>query len=165
MQAARSLRERHPEVQPSHVAVALALATFADGPTGTNIRPGAQRIAAITGLNVQTVYRRIRWLVQHAELRRDKHAWPGSAACYTWVGGMGTPHTPTPNGLVVPESRDGDALRTTHQSHRLELRGLPGPPNRGGTPLCAGCRRPLGYLIEGEDIAPGALCLACFHGR
>jgi hypothetical protein len=127
MQAARSLRERQPDASPSHVAVALALASFADGATGTSIRPGAERIAAITGLNLQTVHRRIRWLVQRGELRRDKHAWRGSAACYTWVGGLVVPNASLFRGMVVPESRNGGASRTTHQLHPSEPSGHPGP--------------------------------------
>jgi hypothetical protein len=155
MQAARSLRERHADASPSHVAVALALATFADGPTGAMIRPGAERIARMTGLNIQTVYRRVRWLVQRGELRRDKHAWRVSAACYTWVGGM-----------VVPESRNAGASRTTHQSHPSQQSGLPGPTDLGVQfRRCAVCGGPLGYLIEDDEDAPGAQCAACFQGH
>jgi hypothetical protein len=171
MQRARSLRERHPDASPSHVAIALALASFADGPTGTMIRPGYQRIAAITGLNVQTVHRGIRWLVQRGELRRDKDAWRGSAGCFTWVGGKVVPDAPPLDGMVVPHVRNGGASGTTHLSHPSEPSGPPGP-RAGEAPhpgmqreTCAGCGGPLGYLLEGDTPADGALCLPCFNGR
>jgi hypothetical protein len=158
MQRARSLRERHPDASPSHVAIALALASFADGPTGTSIRPGYDRIAEITGLNVQTVHRRIRWLVKRGELRRDKKGWRGSAACFTWVGGMVVPQAPPLDGMVVPHVRNGGASGTTHQSHPSEPSGLPGPRDgespHPGWMECSICRK------RAELNADG-LCAKC----
>jgi hypothetical protein len=84
---ARSLRERHPDAPLSAVLVALCLATFADGKSGTNIRPGFDLIAEITGFSVSTVQRAVRWLERHDELRRDKQGHRGSAACFTFIGG------------------------------------------------------------------------------
>lgn len=98
MQAARALRERQPEASPSHVTIALALASFADGPTGTSIRPGYARLAEVTGLHRDTVKDGVRWLVERGELRRDKTGWRGSAACVTWLGGMGGSDT-TPSDV------------------------------------------------------------------
>ena len=59
IRAARALRERHPDAPPSVAAVALVLASFANGSTGTSIRPGFGRVADCTGLNVQTVKRAV----------------------------------------------------------------------------------------------------------
>ena len=30
---------------------------------------------------------------------------------------------------------------------------------------CAGCGGHLGYLIEGDEPADGAVCLTCWHAR
>lgn len=168
MRAARTLRERHADASPSHVAVALAMATFADGATGTMIRPGYRRVADITGLHADTVRRAIGWLVERGELRRDKDAWRGSAACFTWVGGMVGSDTPPLDGKVGPQTRNGGALDPTHLSHPSGPSGLPGPqagkrPKKD--PTCASCGGPLGYLLDGDDDGAGAVCTRCFHGR
>ena len=130
MQRARSIRERHPDASPSLVAVALAMATFADGATGTSIRPGHDRIAAITGLSVKTVHNLVPWLVRRGELRRDKPAWPGSAACYTYIGGMVPAEEAPLVGMVPAQAPNGARSGGTHHSHPSEPSGLPGP--RGG---------------------------------
>jgi hypothetical protein len=164
MQRARSLRERQPDASPSLVAVALALATFADGPTGAMIRPGLNRVANITGLSARQVQRHVAWLVTRGELRRDKLAWPGSAACYAWIGGMdATQETPIRPECTSPGSDTHVIAVAPHQSNRSDPSGLPGP--RAGEPLCVGCGGSLGYLIEGDDDGSGALCLRCFHAR
>jgi hypothetical protein len=170
MQRARSLRERHPDASPSLVAVALAAATFADGPTGTMIRPSHDRLAAITGLSVPRVHKLMQRLVKIGELRRDKQAWRGSAACYTWVGGMVVAQAPPLEEMVVAQDLNGGSPATTHPSHPSKPSGPPGPrdgkaPHLGEQERCAGCDGPLGYLIEGGGLSDGALCLRCFHGR
>jgi hypothetical protein len=137
MQRARSLRERHTDASPSLVAVALAAATFADGPTGTSIRPGHARIAAITGLSVGRVNKLMQRLVKLGELRRDKPAWRGSAACYTWIGGMVVTEASPSEGMVVAQGRNGGALTTTHQSHPLEPSGPSRPSGGGRRHTCA----------------------------
>jgi hypothetical protein len=92
--AARSLRQRHPDVKPSVYTVALVLSSFADGKTGRSIRPGVGRLVELTGFHSDTVQDAIEWLVARGELRRDKKGFRGSAACFTWVGGMEGSHTP-----------------------------------------------------------------------
>jgi hypothetical protein len=174
VQRARSLRERQPDASPSHVAIAVIMATFADGPTGSMIRPGYARVASLTGLHADTVRRAIHWLVERGELRRDKDAWRGSAACFTYTGGAPVkvgPDTPPFDGKAGPETRNGGASHHTHPSHPLEPSGPPGPRPEEASQAgkqqetCAGCGGPLGYLIEGDTPADGALCLTCFHGR
>jgi hypothetical protein len=156
MQRARSLRERHSDVSTSLVAVALAAATFADGPTGTMIRPRHQRIAEIVGLSVGRVNKLMQELVKIGELRRDKTAWRGSAACYTWIGGMVVAEVPPLEGLVVARDRNGGARATTHLSHLSEPSGLEGPrdgdaphPRKQRCSICTGHRE----LVDGSWCA------------
>jgi hypothetical protein len=163
---ARSLLERHPDAPASAAHVALVMATFANGRTGTSIRPGLARVEELTGLDRRTVQRAVRWLEQRRELRRDKEARRGSAACFTWVGGMGRRDTAlTPDGAAP--ARDGAAPGTTHQPNQPQPSGPPGPRDgkRAGEQPCSGCGRPLGYLLDGDGPTDGALCLRCFHGR
>ncbi len=150
---ARSLLGRHPDAPPSVAHVALVMATFANGRTGTSIRPGYGRVAELTGLHPQTVKRAVKWLVAHQELRRDKAAHPGSTACFTWVGGMEVPETPPIMG--VPEVADGGASRTTHQPNQPSPSSPPGSQagERWGCSMCE-ARVPL------DD----GLCRACFEG-
>ena len=82
---ARSLKERHPDAPPSVALVALVMATYADGRTGTSIRPGYERVAEQTGLYIGTVKDAVRWLEARGELRRDKEGHRGSAACFTFL--------------------------------------------------------------------------------
>jgi hypothetical protein len=84
---ARSLRERHPDAPLSAVLVALVMATYANGATGTSIRPGTDRLVDETGLDRRTIQRAIAWLVERGELRRDKPGHRGSAACFTFLKG------------------------------------------------------------------------------
>jgi len=160
MQRARSLRERHPDASPSLVAVALAAATFADGPTGTMIRPSHDRIAEIVGLSVGRVNKYMQALVKLGELRRDKTAWRGSAACYTWVGGMVGADAPPLDGMVGAQSRNGGAPATTHLSHPSEPSGPPGPRGTAAphpkeeTYECGECGERSAWLAGGR-------CAAC----
>jgi hypothetical protein len=96
LRRARTIGLRHPKVSAAAALVALHLATYADGKTGTRIYPGNDRIARETGLNERTVRRAITWLCQNGELRRDKPGARGSAACFSYVGGLG--------GLLRPDS-------------------------------------------------------------
>lgn len=119
---ARSLHERYEAVPASVVAVALCLATYADGRWGTNIRPGHERVARETRLHLETVRKAIRWLEAHDELRCDKRGARGSAACYTWLGVVDTPashggsantpaldgYAPAPGGDTNPTSQPPD---------------------------------------------------------
>jgi hypothetical protein len=132
MHRARGLRERHPDATPTHALVALTLATFADGPTGTSIRPGYERVAELTGLHVDTVRRAIYWLVARDELRRDKPAWRGSAACFTYTGGMVGSDAPPFRGKVGAGIGNGGADDPTHQSHPSDSSGLPGLRSSSG---------------------------------
>lgn len=84
---ARTLRERHPDAPASAVLVALVLASYANGKSGTSIRPGLERVAEETGLALSSVRRHVAWLENRGELRRDKQGHRGSAACFTYVGG------------------------------------------------------------------------------
>jgi hypothetical protein len=135
VRAARALRERHPDAPPGTVLVALALATYANGRTGTSIRPGYARVAAITGLHPQTVKRAVAWLVARQELRRDKAAHPGSAACFTWVGGMEVPGAPTSEGTGVPGVPDSGVQGTPHQPNQ------PSPTSPSGSRAGTHCRK------------------------
>lgn len=87
---ARTLRERHPDASASIAHVALVMATFANGPSGTMIRPTLKTVADLTGLHHKTVQDAVKWLEEQGELRRDKQGWRGSAACFTYVGGSDT---------------------------------------------------------------------------
>jgi hypothetical protein len=127
MQRARALRERHPDAAPSHIATALLMASFADGPSGTSIRPGLDKVADLTGLHRETVKRAVRWLEARGELRRDKQGHRGSAACFTWIGGTEPPAPSPVDAKGMPHMAIGDASGITHQSHHLDPSGLPGP--------------------------------------
>ena len=155
LRRARSLHERHPHAPSSVLHVALVMATYADGRTGRNIRPGYENLARATGLHIQTVKRAIGWLERHGELWRVKEGHNGSAACFTYrlhdpevggasdtpysekgvhsveVGGVSdTPHPPHPQNPSGPSRPSGD--------------GEPGEPGVDGPPACAweGCEAP-----------------------
>jgi hypothetical protein len=138
MQRARALRARHPDASPSHVAIAVVMASFADGPTGTSIRPGLDRVAELTGLHRETVKRAIRWLEARGELRRDRQGHRGSAACFSWIGGKQMPQASPIDGKGMPDVPEGDASGITHHSHRSNPTGLPGP-RAGALMECSVC--------------------------
>jgi hypothetical protein len=161
--AARAVRERHPDARPSTVHVAITMATFANGRTGTSIRPGVANLATLTGLHPDTVQGAIQWLVARGELRRDKAGHRGSAACFTWVGGMHGSETPAIERKDGSEPANGRVSRPYHLPNQQDPSGPPGP--RAGEPRCSGCGGPLGYLVEGDNTADGALCLPCFRER
>jgi hypothetical protein len=80
---ALEIRERAPGASPTAAHVLLVLAHFADGHDGTNIRPGNERVAAITGKSLPVIERAIRELLDLGELIRvNGSAHRGSAACY-----------------------------------------------------------------------------------
>lgn len=158
MQRARSLRERHPDASPSHVAIALALATFADGPTGTMIRPGHARLAGITGLDPRTVRRAVRWLEERGEVWRVREGRRGSAACFTYRlhddGGKGG-LMPPKHTFRGPQSPDRGASGTPHQLHPSDPSGLPGPrdgeaPHPGKLEKCSVCLRRRALNEDGQ---------------
>lgn len=151
IKAARALRERHPDAAPSAVNVGLVMATFANGRSGTSIRPGHELIAEITGLHLDTVRDAIRWLKDRGELREDKAGHRGSAACYTWLGGMVGSDTPPLEGMVGSHTGNDGVSHPTHQPDHLLPSGPPGP--RGGRPGEAGrrCRKhPANELGDGD---------------
>ncbi len=119
MNAARALRTRQPDAQPSTVLVAMALASFGNYRTGTGIRPGLARVEEITGLHHETVSLAVKWLEDRGELRRDKEARRGSAAFFTWLGGMGsdepTPLEPMGSDEPPMGSDDTHPIRQTSQ--------------------------------------------------
>jgi hypothetical protein len=127
---ARSLRERHPDAPLSVIAIAQNLATYADGRTGTNIRPGHERIAEQTGLHSNTVRLGIRWLEDRGEIRCDKPGHRGSAACYTFLGIGDTPASDGGNGDTPASEWDNPASRAPTNQTSQHPSGLPGP--RGG---------------------------------
>ena len=148
---ARTLRERHPDAPPSAVLVALTLATYADGRTGTSIRPGFERIMEDTGLGRTAVKSAVRWLESRDELRRDKQARRGSAACFTFLGvgeqwgSLSDPHS-TNRGHSAANGGHSD---TPHQPDQPIPPGLPGPP--GGSKDGKQCRKhPTVELFQGE---------------
>ena len=133
--AAKKLKERHPDAPASVAFIGLVMATFANGKTGTGIRPGVERLAELTGYHTDTVQDAIEWLVARGELRRDKKGYRGSAACFTWVGGMQGPHTPairgmqgshTPNAGVSDPSHlpnlDLEQLKHEDRTHKTDMR-------------------------------------------
>jgi hypothetical protein len=98
----------------------------------------------------------VAWLVERGELRRDKPAWPGSAACFTWLGGMGVPEAPPNHGMGVPDVPNGGASDTPQLPLLSTPSGLPGP-REGGEPVgCQMCQAAV-ELDEG-------LCRRCFAG-
>jgi hypothetical protein len=150
MQRARSLRERQPDASPSVVALALLLASYADGPTGTSIRPGLIALIEQSGLDRRTVQRGIRWLEDCGELRRDKQGHRGSAACFTWIG-KGVTDAALSEQIGRHEGRKGcHSHRPTNQTPQNPS-GVPGP--RAGER----CRKhPEVELYKGE-------CVQCEH--
>jgi hypothetical protein len=165
IRAARTLRERHPDAPPSAAHVALAMATYANGRTGTSIRPGVANLVEDTGLHPDTVQRAIQWLVRREELRRDKAGHRGSAACFTWVGGMGGPDTfGAKHGADAAKARATDPTHQPNQPHPSGPPAPPGGPPGGQSTTCAECGGPLGYLAPGEYAGEGAMCVPCFHG-
>jgi hypothetical protein len=128
--AARAIRERHPDATPSTAHVAIAMATFANGRSGASIRPGVANLAALTGLHPDTVQCAIQWLVARGELRRDKPGHRGSAACFTWVGGMQGSDTPPIERKEGSELANARVSHPSHQPNQQEPSGaLPGTPS------------------------------------
>lgn len=62
------------------------MATYAHGYSGTNIRPGFELLAELTGYSKSNVRRAIRWLEQHGEVERTLEGHRGSAACFRLTG-------------------------------------------------------------------------------
>jgi hypothetical protein len=65
--------------------------------------------------------------VSRGELRRDKPGFRGSAACFTFTGGMGVPEPPPNAHMGVPEVTNGGAPDTPHQPNQSTPSGPPGP--------------------------------------
>jgi hypothetical protein len=89
-------------------------------------------VAALAGISYRQVQRHVAQLVEWGELRRDKRAWPGSAACFTWTGGMHVAQV----APISPEcTSPGDGMHVAqvapHLSHPSTPSGPPGP--RAGT--------------------------------
>jgi hypothetical protein len=125
--------------------VALVLATFANGKTGTSIRPGHELVAERTGFHLDTVRDAIRWLKERGELREDKPGHRGSAACYTWLGGMVGADTPPIDGKVGSHAAKGGVSHPTHlpdhEDHPRSARfarsaGADRPERESGGPDC-----------------------------
>lgn len=158
IRAARSLLERHPGAPTSAVHVALVMATFANGRTGTSIRPGEAAVASLTGLHPDTVKRAISWLVEHGELRRDKPGFRGSAACFTYVGGMQGPDAPAIDGMQGSHAGNAGVSGPSHQPNQPTPSGPEGPRGDGAPRMerCTGegCGR-MAELCEG-------LCRTCW---
>lgn len=104
--AARDLTQRHPGISPSVAQVAAALATYADPQTGGRIFPGNDNLVRITSLHKSTVRAAIKELLALGEIHLDKPGRRGSAACYTWLGGMGRAE-PEAEPAAAPEPDDG----------------------------------------------------------
>jgi hypothetical protein len=116
---ARSLGERHSGATNSAKLVALYMATYAEGSTGRNIRPGYAAIARETGLDIQTVKRAVRWLEEQGELWRTNadRVRAGTAACFTY----------RLHGQGVQSVASGGAIDTPQHQHQPTPSGLPGP--------------------------------------
>jgi hypothetical protein len=163
--AVRGLPRRHPDAPPSVVLVAYAMASYADGATGTNIRPGVARLASDTGLHPRTVEYSISWLVERGEVRRDKAGHRGNAASFSWVGGMGKgeespqaiqpPAKPKPAGSVqkacgndsphLPDLPSPSAIASsspsTHVTEEAKTDGRLAHVNRAAR-VCTSCSAP-----------------------
>jgi hypothetical protein len=124
--AALSLHERHPDAPPSVRHVGLAMATFANGKTGTSIRPGVARLVSLTGLHSDTVQDAVEWLVERGELRRDKRGHRRSAACFTWIGGMRGSDTPAIDGMQGSHTANAGVSHPHHLPNQHPS-GLEGP--------------------------------------
>ena len=110
---ARDLKRRHPKAPRSAAHVLLVLATYANGRTGSNIRPGHELVEEHVGLERNAVRLAIQWLIEHGELRRDKPGHNGSAAHYTIpLDAVGTP-TQAPTSAVGAR---GEASRGSYAS-------------------------------------------------
>jgi hypothetical protein len=156
---ARSLRERQPDAPASTVLVALVLATYANGRTGTNIRPGLELVADLTGVTLRQVRRHVAWLEERGELRRDKEGHRGSAACFTYLGGKEVAHDHLYEKGGHPR-QERQSPMTPLQPNQPNPSG-PSRPSGGGEqsvapvknwPACAweGCGRP-GTVENFED--------------
>lgn len=173
---ARTLRERHPDAPPSACHVALFMATYADGKSGTSIRPGFEAIEEGTGLSRRGVQMAVRWLEDHDEIRREREARRGSAALFTYIGGReqgalsASSHgqavtkqgaLSAPNTAIGAHSaRDGAHSVTSHLPDQPDKTSRTAPTGE----VCSKCGGRLGYKLDGGDPKL-AQCLKCFHGR
>ena len=166
IRAVRGLPQRHPDAAPSVVLVAYAMASYADGATGTNIRPGVARLASDTGLHARTVEYAIAWLVDRGEIRRDKAGHRGSAACFSWIGGMGKAEE-SPQAIPMPAKRKpaGSMQKATvipadHQPDQPSLSAY--APSSPSTQVTEGANEN-GKLAhrESESRRANAVCQVC----
>jgi hypothetical protein len=140
------------------VLVALVLATYANGRTGASIRPGLELVAEVTGLSLSTIQRRVRWLEEHGELRRDKQGHRGSAACFTYIGGKAG-HL---DDALSGESRSGETGKpvtamTPLQPDQPTPSGLPGPRENGEPQAGEPCQ-----MCRAVAELDAGLCRGCF---
>lgn len=133
---ARSLTERHPDVTPSVVQVALTMATYADGKTGASIRPGLERLMHDTGLGRSTVLTAIAELIERGELRRERRGRRGSASCFTFLGVKG----PVSNTLSERKGPDDDSIGSSQQHTTTQTSKSSGTsvPSDKHCPFCSG---------------------------
>ena len=113
---ARTLGLRHPDAPASVKAIAMHLASYAEGSTGTRIYPGVARLVEESGFAKSTVDLAIKWLRDHGEIRQDKAGRRGSAACFTYLGLHLAPDRSVAGSTPAPDLRDHSARpATTHQ--------------------------------------------------
>jgi hypothetical protein len=129
LRAAKSLRERHPDAPPSVCHVALVMAIYADGKSGTSIRPGFEGIIEDTGLSRTTVKAAVRWLEARGEVIRTREARRGSAALFMWTGGMGGHGEPPSSSADVEQGSMTDP-HTANGGHSPTNGGRSAPPHQ-----------------------------------
>lgn len=155
IKAARTIGLRHPDVPAYVAAVGLAMASYANGRQGTMIRPRFAVVAQELGMSLSQVQRAVRWLEQRNELRRDKTGWRGSAACFTWLGGMEVVDDPLSGLMEVAGAANGGRGRPpTNPTSQDQDPSDPSRLNSG--PSWKACKRHPDELIE-----PGYFCIKC----
>lgn len=153
VKAARSVGRRHPDVPAYVAAVAQCLASYGDGRSGTMIRPSLKRVAEDLGMSLSQVQRAVRWLESRNELRRDKTGWRGSAACFTWLGGMEVVDDPLLTLMEVVEGANGGRGRPpTNPTIQPSDPSDPSRPNSGPHQgyECKVCHHRASWLSNGR---------------
>lgn len=160
---ARALRDRHPDAPRTAAHILLLLATYANGRTGSSIRPGHALIGQHTGLGRNAVRLALRWLEAHGELRCDKRGHNGSAAHYSILGltevgargesvgaQRGAPYNQT-NGESLRDSQPGSGQSSYRRCPYCDSSKVTRVDYDYAPYECKGCQT----LIKLEDVPVG----------